>query len=124
MEKKAALALSLLLLGAAPFLRADDMAAVRRRVKARAPRIDRLLAGGSAGLGADAYLEARGKLSEGDKGLLAAENKDRKAIFAKVAADQGVALGVVERRSQPKFVKRLPAKAWYYDAGRGKWVRK
>lgn len=123
MKKTFALLLTLFL-AAVTFVHADDMAVIRQRVKGRVPRINHLLIKGTIGLNNKGYLEARTKIPAIDQSLLTAENKDRKAIFEKVAKDSGVALHVVERRSQPKFVARLPKKSWYYDINRGKWVQK
>ena len=123
MKKKLAIALTLLL-AAVSFVRADDMDAIRQRVKSRTARINHLLIDGSIGLNSKSYLEARGKIRTIDESLIKAENEDRKKIFEKVAKDSGAALHVVEKRSQPKFVARLPKKAWYQDATQGKWKQK
>ena len=123
MKKKLAVFLTVLL-AAVSFVHADEMDAIRQRVKSRSARINYLFMKGSIGLNSKSYLEAREKIKTIDQSLLKAENDDRKKIFEKVAKDSGVALHVVEKRSQPKFVARLPRKAWYQDAARGKWVQK
>ena len=113
-------ALALFLCAASAF--GADLAALQKEMKARMPQVIALLDKGAVGSNKQAYLEARGKLTPGEKKIVDAENAARKAVYAEIAKKNNTTIDVVERQRAEQLSKRLPKgkKVWYQTAD-GKW---
>ena len=109
-----------LVLGFAPEANADSLADIKKRMSQRLSKIVALKQDGSLGENNLGYLTARKALSEENTKLLAAENSDRKAVYAAIAAKTNsstVTVGKTRaasiRKSAPKGTwVQLPSGAW------------
>jgi len=98
---------------------ADD---IKARMKNRLPVIKELKAQGIVGEDNKGYLQFVG----GDKAkadVVAAENKDRKTVYAAIAKQQGTTAELVGKRRALQIAKKANPGEWVQDAG-GNWTKK
>ena len=102
-----------------PALSADD---IKIRMKNRLPTILELKAQGIVGENNTGYLEfIGGKREKAD--VVAAENEDRKTVYAAIAKQQGTTVELVGKRRALQISQKADPGAWLQDAS-GKWYQK
>ncbi len=99
-----------------------DLGAIKERMKDRLPTIKVLKVKGLVGENNQGYLEFLGKGRENEP-VVAAENADRKRVYEAIAAQQNVALDVVERHRAAQIRENAEAGMWLEDA-EGNWYQK
>ena len=98
---------------------ADD---IKARMKNRLPVIKQLKAQGIVGEDNKGYLQfVAGKKAKTD--VVAAENKDRKTVYAAIAKQQGTTADLVGKRRALQIAKKAAPGEWVQDAG-GNWIQK
>ncbi len=98
---------------------ADD---IKTRMKNRLPVIKELKAKGIVGEGNKGYLQfVGGNKAKAD--VVAAENKDRKTVYAAIAKQQGTTAELVGKRRAVQIAKKANKGEWVQDAG-GNWNKK
>jgi uncharacterized protein YdbL (DUF1318 family) len=98
---------------------ADD---IKTRMKNRLPVIKELKAKGIVGEGNKGYLQfVGGNKAKAD--VVAAENKDRKTVYAAIAKQQGTTAELVGKRRAVQIAKKANKGEWVQDAS-GKWLQK
>ena len=106
-----------LMLSASSF--ADD---IKARMKERLPVIVELKAKGIVGENNKGYLEfVGGKKEKAD--VVAAENEDRKAVYAAIAKQQGTTAELVGKRRALQLAQKADPGEWVQDAN-GNWLKK
>ena len=98
---------------------------LRARSEERYPEIRRLKSDGKIGESSTGYLEAVKKDYLGDdslKQLIDDENKDRKALYAIIADEDGTDAGLVAKRAAKRNIER--AKSGEYVKQDGTWKKK
>ena len=106
-------------LGVATAVSADD---IKARMKNRLPVIKELKAKGIVGEDNKGYLQfVGGKKEKAD--VVAAENKDRKTVYAAIAKQQGTTAELVGKRRALQIAKNANKGAWMQDQS-GKWYQK
>ncbi len=97
-------------------------AGIKERMKARLPVIAGLKAKGIIGENNKGYLGFV-TAAKADEAVIAAENKDRKAIYSHFAKQQNTTVDVVEKiQAKRKAEKTKPGQ--FYQAADGKWIKK
>lgn len=102
---------------------AQDLNAIRARMEQRVPAVDGLKDKGVAGETNRGYLEARGAASAADQQVISAENSDRGAVYAAIAAQTGTDAETVGRARAQRIAANSKAGVWIQDAG-GAWKQK
>jgi uncharacterized protein YdbL (DUF1318 family) len=102
-----------------PMLYADD---IKTRMKNRLPVILELKAKGIVGENNKGYLEFVGGKSE-NADVVAAENEDRKTVYAAIAKQQGTTVELVGKRRALQISQKADAGDWLQDAS-GNWYQK
>jgi len=95
---------------------------IKARMKNRLPVIKELKAQGIVGEDNKGYLQFVG----GDKAkadVVAAENKDRKTVYAAIAKQQGTTAELVGKRRALQIAKKAAPGEWVQDAN-DKWIQK
>jgi hypothetical protein len=104
-------------LGATAF--ADD---IKARMKNRLPVIKKLKTEGIVGEDNKGYLQfVGGNKAKAD--VVAAENKDRKTVYAAIAKQQGTTAELVGKRRALQIAQKAAPGEWIQDAG-GNWIQK
>ena len=98
---------------------ADD---IKTRMKKRLPVLKELKAKGIVGEDNQGYLQFVGSNKE-KADVVAAENKDRKTVYAAIAKQQGTTAELVGKRRAMQIAKRANKGEWVQDAS-GKWIQK
>jgi uncharacterized protein YdbL (DUF1318 family) len=98
---------------------ADD---IKTRMKKRLPVIKELKAKGIVGEDHQGYLQFVGAKKE-KADVVAAENKDRKTVYAAIAKQQGTTAELVGKRRAMQISKKANPGEWVQDAS-GKWIQK
>jgi len=98
---------------------ADD---IKTRMKKRLPVLKELKAKGIVGEDNQGYLQFVGAKKE-KADVIAAENKDRKTVYAAIAKQQGTTAELVGKRRALQIAKRAAPGEWVQDAN-GKWIQK
>jgi len=114
------LALTLLLLGSAPLVQAQDLGEIRARMEQRISKIDALKTEGVVGENNRGFLEVR---SGDDQGVAAAENADRAVVYDALAKKTGVSSDSVGK-ARAKKISDLSAPGVWVQAEDGKWSKK
>ena len=98
---------------------ADD---IKARMTARLPVINALKTQGLIGENNQGYLEFRsGQMPDAD--VIAAENQDRKSVYAAIAARQNVPVEMVGQTRAAQIAAKDPAGVWVQEAN-GSWRQK
>jgi uncharacterized protein YdbL (DUF1318 family) len=97
---------------------ADD---IKTRMKKRLPVIKELKAKGIVGEDNQGYLFVGAKKEKAD--VIAAENKDRKTVYAAIAKQQGTTAELVGKRRALQIAKKAAPGEWVKNAS-GKWIQK
>ena len=87
--------MSVVAMGAALCAPAQDMNAVKKSMLDRKAAVERVLGSKAVGENNTGFLQAVGKVADADAAVVAAENADRKAVYAAIAAKNGTAVAVV-----------------------------
>lgn len=95
---------------------------IKERMKERLPVIAALKKQGIVGENNRGYLSFVGSEKKHEQ-LVAAENRDRKKIYAHIAAQQGTKLEVVEKNRALQLAERA-APGTYIQKPDGTWVKK
>ena len=98
---------------------ADDL---KTRMKKRLPVLKELKAKGIVGEDNKGYLQFVGAKKE-KADVIAAENKDRKTVYAAIAKQQGTTAELVGKRRALQIAKKADPGEWVQDAG-GNWNKK
>jgi hypothetical protein len=105
--------------GAGVSASADD---IKTRMKKRLPVVKELKAKGIVGEDNQGYLQFVGAKKE-KADVIAAENKDRKTVYAAIAKQQGTTAQLVGKRRALQIAKKSNPGEWVQDAG-GNWNKK
>lgn len=108
-----------LALSFAVFVRAEDLGAVKARMDQRLTQVDSLKRQGAVGENNRGFLETRGGGADAGP-VVAAENKDREAVYAAVAQKTGITPEQVGRARAKKIVHK-PGE-WVQDES-GNWKK-
>lgn len=103
--------------------KADDLAEVKARMVARRDALQRLVTAHTVGENNRGFCEARATLATADAALVAAENADRKQVYADIAAKTGATPEQVGRQRAAAIAERAAAGTWI-QRGDGRWVQK
>jgi hypothetical protein len=98
---------------------ADD---IKTRMKKRLPVLKELKAKGIVGEDNQGYMQFVGAEKE-KADVIAAENKDRKTVYAAIAKQQGTTAELVGKRRALQIAKKAAPGEWVQDA-KGKWLQK
>ena len=104
-------------------LGAENLGAVKQRMDQRVPAIDTLKQRGAVGENNQGLLEARGALAAGEAAGVAAENADRQAVYAALAAQTGSTADAVGRKRAARIAAASTPGVWLQDEA-GRWYRK
>lgn len=97
-------------------------AELKQQMLARVPQINALKNQGVIGENNRGLLEYRGA-SQPNKGLVAAENKDRKAVYSAIARQQGIDAGLVGQR-RARQLADIGGAGWWFQKPDGSWYKK
>ena len=97
-------------------------AELKQQMLARVPEINALKNQGVIGENNQGLLEFRGS-SQPNKGLIAAENKDRKAVYNAIAKQQGIDAARVGQRRAKQLAAKGSAGQWFQKPD-GSWYKK
>ncbi len=117
-----ALTLALFLAAAAPSLHAEDLGAIRARMEKRIPQIDALKTQGALGETNRGLLEVRAAAPDADS-VSTAENADRTAVYASLAAKTGATADAVAK-SRAKQIATNSAPGVWLQRDSGDWYKK
>ena len=95
---------------------------IKARMKNRLPVIKELKAQGIVGEDSNGYLQFVGD-KQAKPDIVAAENKDRKTVYAAIAKQQGTTAELVGQRRALQIAKRANKGDWVKDKN-GKWIKK
>ncbi len=95
---------------------------IKARMKARLPAILELKEKGVVGEDKNGFLQFVGDKKE-KKDLIAAENADRKKVYAHIAKQQGTTVQLVGERRALKIANKAKPGTWLQDQS-GKWYQK
>jgi len=95
---------------------------VKNRMKERLPVIIDLKARGVVGENNQGFLELLQGQTE-NKGAVAAENQDRKAVYEEIAQKTGTSVQVVGQRRAIQIAEKANPGEWIQTAA-GQWVKK
>jgi uncharacterized protein len=98
---------------------ADD---IKARMKNRLPAILELKAKGIVGENNSGYLEFRGA-QKTNADVVAAENEDRRSVYAAIAKQQGTTIELVGKRRALQISQKADPGDWLQDA-KGNWYQK
>ena len=101
---------------------AEDLSAIKARMDQRLDRIDQLKAGGAIGENNRGFVEVRD--GGGDAAsVVAAENADREAVYAAIAARAGSSAEQVGRARARQIAAGSAPGVWLQDES-GNWYKK
>ena len=103
-------------------VRAEDVGAVKARVEQRMPQVDALKAKGVVGENNRGFLEVRGGSADAGA-VVAAENKDREALYAAVAKQTGSSVENVGKKRAASLAQNSVPGVWVQDEA-GNWKQK
>ena len=98
---------------------ADD---IKTRMKKRLPVLKELKSKGIVGEDNMGFVQFVGAKRE-KADIIAAENKDRKTVYAAIAKQQGTTAELVGKRRALQIAKKAKPGEWVQDAS-GKWIQK
>jgi uncharacterized protein YdbL (DUF1318 family) len=109
-------------LGATAAVHAEDLGAIRGRMEKRIPQIDTLKTNGTLGENNRGLLEVRA--ASGDASAVAsAENADRNAVYAAIAAKTGATADNVGKARAKQIAANSAAGVWLQREN-GEWYKK
>lgn len=111
---------SVLLLGSAPLMQAQDLGAIRARMEKRIGEIDELKSKGVLGEDNRGFLDVR---SGNDRGVAAAENADREVVYGALAKKTGVSADAVGKARAKKIAAATAPGVWVQGED-GNWSKK
>jgi len=88
---------------------AESLQEIQDRMKLRKPAIQSVLTSGKAGEGNTGYLVAIKTMDEAEKAALAAENKDRAAVYTQIAERNTTTAEKVGSQRAAKIAEIAPA---------------
>jgi uncharacterized protein YdbL (DUF1318 family) len=91
---------------------------IKARMEARLPAIKALKQAGVVGENNQGYLEIR--KSTGQKGLVDAENQDRRTVYSAIAKKQNTTAELVGQRRALQIARTADPGTWIQDA-KGRW---
>ncbi len=97
-------------------------ASIKDRMKARIPAINSLKETGTIGENNKGFLQFLGK-QQPQKGMVDAENNDRKQVYTAISRKQGVAMDLVGQR-RAKQIAKISKPGHMYQSPDGKWHKK
>jgi uncharacterized protein YdbL (DUF1318 family) len=89
----------------------------------RLTAINALKAKGLLGENNKGFLEPRGKISDDDAKIVAAENADRKTVYAMLARKLGQSIEIIGTRRAVKIAEKSKTGLWV-QSPEGKWMKK
>ena len=96
---------------------------IKANMQKRLPAVNALLKKAVIGEANTGYLAVLGSVTDEDKKLVEAENRDRKTVYAAIARQQGATVELVGQRRAKQIAERAAAGTRYQDAD-GKWQTK
>lgn len=111
------------LLAGSTVIAAENLNSVRARMEQRLGALDAAKERGAAGENNRGYLEARGQASAADQKLIAAENADRRTVYADIAARTGASADSVGRQRAEQLASLARRGHWVQDTN-GAWRQK
>ena len=102
---------------------AESAATIKANMQKRLPAVNALLKKTVIGEANTGYLAVLGEVTDEDKKLVEAENRDRKTVYAAIARQQGATVELVGQRRAKQIAERAAAGTRYQDAD-GKWQTK
>jgi uncharacterized protein YdbL (DUF1318 family) len=121
-DKRLALFISLLVMSVLIAGTTASAENIKARMKKRLPDIVALKKKGIIGESNRGYLAFVGKTRK-KEALVAAENRDRRAVYQAIAEQQKVSVAVVEKRRALQIAKKARKGFWLQDE-KGKWFKK
>jgi len=103
-------------------VRAEEVGAVKARVEQRMPQVDALKAKGAVGENNRGFLEVRGGSADAGP-VVAAENKDREALYTAVAQRTGSSVVNVGKKRAASLAQNSVSGVWVQDEA-GNWKKK
>jgi uncharacterized protein YdbL (DUF1318 family) len=97
--------------------------AVKKRMKANLPAIDKLKKQGKIGENNQAYLEPRVDLTDEEKALVKTENDDRKTVYQLLAERAKTSLEAMQKARAKQIRARSAAGVWLQQED-DEWYRK
>ncbi|MCF3652266.1 YdbL family protein [Synoicihabitans lomoniglobus] len=101
---------------------AQDMAALRHSMSQRLPVLDQLKTSGAVGENNQGYVEARTPGADTEK-VVAAENADRRKVYAAIAAKAGATSEAVAQ-ARARQIAATSAPGVWLQGEDGRWYRK
>ncbi len=95
---------------------------IRARMKARLPLLNKLKDAGVIGENNKGYVAVRDNSAE-TKGVVEAENADRKAVYTAIAKKNGTTAELVGQRRALQIVETGKSGQWFQNA-KGEWYQK
>ena len=125
MHKKyrfSAMMLSVTILTVLTFVCAANAQDIKDRMRDRLPEVQALKAKGNIGENNQGYLEVRSGNGAAQQ-IVAAENKDRQAVYQAIAKQAKTTVQVVGQRRAMQIAEKADAGEWLQDPS-GKWYQK
>ncbi len=101
---------------------AQDLGAVKARMRQRIPQVDQLKEKGAVGENNRGFLEVRGGAPDA-AAIVAAENQDRQTVYAAIAARVGATPDEVGRKRASRIAAASAPGVWL-QLPNGTWYRK
>ena len=114
--------LCIALVGTTAVMRAEDLGAIRARMEKRIPQIDALKTQGAVGENNRGFLEVRAAAPDADS-VTSAENADRTAVYAALAAKTGATADAVGKARARQISANSAAGVWL-QRDNGEWYKK
>jgi hypothetical protein len=112
-----------MLFGSVAVNAAEDLGAVKARMEQRIAPLNAMKARGVVGENNQGFLEARGNATAADQNVIAAENADRRTVYAAIAAKTGASPATVGKQRAQQIASIALAGHWIQDPN-GTWRQK
>ncbi|WP_438483245.1 YdbL family protein [Oleiharenicola lentus] len=103
-------------------VQAQDLGAVKTRMKQRIAQIDQLKLKGAIGENNRGFVEVRAEAPDASS-VVSAENADREAVYAAIAKQSNTTADAVGKARARRIVAESAAGVWVQDDS-GKWTKK
>jgi hypothetical protein len=110
-------------LGGAVSVRAEDLGAIKTRMKGRHDSVISLKDRGVAGENNRGFLEVRGSASAADQQVISDENSDRRSVYAALAQQTGATADSVGRQRAQQLAS-LAKRGYWIQEQNGEWKQK